>query len=166
MNVLSQLNIAIGSYLSHRDCISAKRACRSRPFNKQVAAFKIISHWKMKRSECYVNATIKKCLDYHAFCNRFKFNLPSLTHFTGGIYYIPLLFKRSRFVRMKYRRDSLCPNCGEDFIGAACYYSIGFKMKSSTPFLNFYCPACRDIDCDVEWDTMNFFDCYQEPVYL
>lgn len=163
MDILSNLDVSIGLYLGPRDYVAATRTCRRRPFREQAAAFKIASHWKMKRSECYVNTTIKRCLDYHVFCNRFQFNLPGLAHFVGGIRGIPLLHKRSRFIRMKYR-DSLCPGCREGFIGAACYYSVGDKMKSSTPYLNFSCFECVD-HAEEEAGIWNF-EFYQGPVYL
>jgi len=133
----------------------AERALRA-ALRRDLAAAVLQRGWRRLRQQAWMNRVINDVKGFHAFVTRLCINLSELQGFDGGLARLDFVRRRRRDVRLGSVRR--CPLCLLRPVGAARYFSVGDKMRSSTPYLRF---SCRDCDrCLDDHESV----CYQGPI--
>ena len=121
---------------------------------KEIKAFLIYKIWYLRKTETWVNNIIYTAYHFHSFTNRFRiYNCIS----KNNVIYANPQIGDTKPLEIRLHNYPKCP-CG-NHITCAIYYSIGYKMRTSYPILDFVCLDCVD-------DTiyhLNYEEIYQQP---
>ena len=123
---------------------------------KQWSASKIQKWWKRLHIQKCANNFLLRNADYHSFMNRLSSNV-QLVRCKG-------LIHLSRWMQIKRRflvTNEKCPSCSLNDINRIVYFSIGYKMLKSCPWVFLLCDQCAEYDFDEEDEYRDEY--YQKP---
>lgn len=110
----------------------------------------------------WMNYVMFDCRGFHVFINRLTVNVPDIDkHFHHGLEGIYLIMKTYNFITLD--TYPLCGFCSASQVDAAVYYSVGEKIVTSTPCLNFGCADCVQNLLSFTYDDY-YYDYYHRPI--
>jgi len=105
----------------------------------------------------WMNCVVYDTITFHGFYSRLSVNVEEIdTHFGHGLKSLEKIEKTRKFIILN--EYPICEYCERNQINTVVYYSVGYKMKSSSPYLYFGCKSCIKTQC------VMYGDCYQDPV--
>ena len=133
----------INKFLYMRDIIALKKTHSFLKFDRPIAALKIYNFWYIKKTQEWINNILKKVMNMHPnyFWMETNIKLKSLDH-----------------KKCVVLNDFLtCPKCNYNDVNAALFFSLGHRLRFSTPYIEFFCNSCA-----IE-EAYNIFDFYHVP---
>ncbi len=137
----------LDDFMSLNDKFTMQIVCTElkNKYRKFVKAYKIYKLWYLKNTEKWMDNILYEAHQFHSFTNRFQIT-PE-----------PPQKGWSWFSKRYTLTDYPKCYCG-DHISQAVYYSVGHRMKTSYPVLEFTCFDCID---HIFFEVDDFF--YQNP---
>lgn len=157
--MLSELGVnicyGVARYLSVRDINALKGTAKLGTFDEFIASIKIWKFWYVKKTQEWVNRVIRQCLSKHPFFNRTKSNI-DMYYLPCSLRMAPRIHTKTRFVVLS---DFLqCPDCQYNDVDCALWFSLGYRMAFSEPYVMFLCSHCA------KNEARNLFDYHHPPM--
>ena len=145
----------IAKYLLVCDIDALKATAKLGTFDLFIASNKIWKFWYVKKTQEWINRVIRQCLFKHPYYNRTQSNL-DLFHLPCSLQRAPQIPGKKKFVVLN--DFLLCPECESEDVDSALWFSLGYRMSHSEPYILFLCSGCA------KQQAYNIIDYYHPPM--